>query len=257
VGPARFGPGVVSVIAGPCAVESRAQYLEAARRVREAGAVMLRGGAWKPRTSPYAFQGLGPPGLDILEEARAETGLPIVTEALDEESLERVASRADMIQIGSRNMHNFSLLRRVARSGLPILLKRGMSATVEDLLSSAEYLLAEGNPHVVLCERGIRTFSTHSRFTLDLGVVPILRERTHLPVVVDPSHASGERGRVPSLSLAAVAAGADGLMVEVHAEPEAALCDGPQALRPEAFEALMARVRKIAPVVGREVGAVS
>lgn len=254
VGPARFGPGALAVIAGPCAVESREQYLDAARRVREAGAVMLRGGAWKPRTSPYGFQGLGAPGLDILDAARAETGLPVVTEALDEESLEKVAERADMIQIGSRNMHNFSLLRRAARTGRPILLKRGMSATVEDLLLSAEYVLAEGNRRIVLCERGIRTFSTHSRFTLDLGVVPVLRERTHLPVVVDPSHACGVRSRVVPMALAAVAAGADGLMVEVHADPGAALCDGPQALVPKEFAEMMEGVSKLAPLVGRALG---
>jgi 3-deoxy-7-phosphoheptulonate synthase len=244
----------LTVIAGPCAVESREQYLEAARKVREAGAVMLRGGAWKPRTSPYGFQGLGPSGLDILEAARSETGLPVVTEALDEESLARVAERADMIQIGSRNMHNFSLLKRAARAGRPILLKRGMSATVEDLLLSAEYVLAEGNPSIVLCERGIRTFSTHSRFTLDLSVVPVLRERTHLPVIVDPSHACGVRSRVVPMALAATAAGADGLMVEVHADPGAALCDGPQALVPSEFAAMMEAVSRLAPLVGRALG---
>lgn len=251
VGGARFGPGHFPIVAGPCAVESEEQLLAVARVVRDAGGALLRGGAWKPRSSPYAFQGMGPEGLAILDAARRETGLPIVTEALDEASLDLVAERADMIQIGSRNMHNYALLKRAATVGRPILLKRGMSATLEDLLLAAEYLLSGGNEQVVLCERGIRTFSGHSRFTLDLGILPVLREVSHLPMIVDPSHATGARGRVAAMSLAAMAAGADGLMVEVHVRPGEALCDGPQALLPDEFAELVGRLGRIGEILGR------
>lgn len=251
VGGARFGPGHFPIIAGPCAVESEAQVLAIARAVRDAGGAVLRGGAWKPRSSPYAFQGMGPEGLAILDAARRATGLPVVTEALDEASLDLVAERADMIQIGSRNMHNYALLKRAAKTGRPILLKRGMSATLEDLLLAAEYLLSGGNEDVVLCERGIRTFSGHSRFTLDLGILPVLREVSHLPMIVDPSHATGARERVAAMSLAAMAAGADGLMVEVHGRPDEALCDGPQALLPDEFAELVGRLGRIGEILGR------
>ena len=208
---------------------------------------MLRGGAYKPRTSPYSFQGLGEPGLELLALAREETGLPIVTEAIDERSLEQVVRHADIVQVGARNMQNFSLLRLVGQSGLPVFLKRGMSASLEDLLLAAEYVMNEGNGDVILCERGIRTFADHSRYTLDLSVIPALRELSHLPVFVDPSHGTGQRELVAPMSRAALAAGADGVMVEVHAAPHEALCDGPQALLPEAFAALVADLRALQP----------
>ena len=247
VGEATIGAGALTLVAGPCAVENEDQLLSLARTLRRAGADMLRGGAYKPRTSPYEFQGLGEEGLRVLALARRETGLPVVTEAVDEASLDLVEQYADMIQIGARNMQNFALLKRAGRSRLPVLLKRGMSASLEDLLMSAEYLLHEGNPNVVLCERGIRTFSQHSRFTLDLSIVPQLKKLTHLPVVVDPSHASGIRESVAPLSRAAVAAGADGVMVEVHPDPLQALCDGPQSLLPNEFATLAAELRALSP----------
>jgi 3-deoxy-7-phosphoheptulonate synthase len=243
----QIGGGELTVIGGPCAVESPEQMIAVARAVRDAGADMLRGGAYKPRTSPYSFQGLGERGLELLALAREETGLPIVTEAIDERSLEQVLRHADIVQVGARNMQNFSLLRLVGQAGLPVFLKRGMSASLEDLLLAAEYVMNEGNGDVILCERGIRTFADHSRYTLDLSVIPALRELSHLPVFVDPSHGTGQRELVAPMSRAALAAGADGVMVEVHAAPHEALCDGPQALLPEAFAALVADLRALRP----------
>ncbi|MDQ6892911.1 MAG: 3-deoxy-7-phosphoheptulonate synthase [Acidobacteriota bacterium] len=244
------GKGLV-VVAGPCAVESETQAIEIGHLVRAAGATLYRGGAYKPRTSPYSFQGLGEAGLKILAKVRAETGLPIITEVLDTETAELVAEYADCLQIGARNMQNFSLLRKVGRIRKPVLLKRGMSATLEELLLSAEYLLSEGNYEVILCERGVRTFADHTRNTLDLAAIPYVRRISHLPILVDPSHGTGKRAKVLPLSRAAVAVGADGLLIEVHSHPEAALSDGPQALLPEMFEELMGEVRLLAPVVGR------
>ncbi|MBC8647134.1 MAG: 3-deoxy-7-phosphoheptulonate synthase [Thermoanaerobaculia bacterium] len=246
------GPRLV-LIAGPCAVESEEQALEIAHLVRAAGAQLFRGGAFKPRTSPYSFQGLGEKGLKILARVREETGLPIVTEVLDTESAELVAEYADCLQIGARNMQNFSLLRKVGRLRKPVLLKRGMSATIEELLLSAEYLLAEGNFDVVLCERGVRTFADHTRNTLDLAAIPYVQRISHLPILVDPSHGTGKRQKVLPLSRAAVAAGADGLLIEVHSRPEAALSDGPQALLPEMFSQLVEEIRRMAPVLGRSL----
>jgi 3-deoxy-7-phosphoheptulonate synthase len=224
-----------TLIAGPCTVETREQTLTTARCVAAAGAAMLRGGAYKPRTSPHSFQGLGRNGLRLLAEARAETGLPIVTELTDVREIDAVVEVADVIQIGARNMQNSALLTEIGRSGLPALLKRGAAATIDDLLAAAEYILAEGNANVTLCERGIRTFERSTRFTLDISAVPVLKERTDLPVIVDPSHAAGRRELVRPLSLAAVAAGADGLIVEVHPNPAEAVCDGPQALTTAEF----------------------
>ncbi len=246
------GPELV-VGAGPCAVESLEQTVEVARRVKEAGAHLLRGGAFKPRTSPYSFQGLGRQGLEILAQARAETGLPVVTEAVDEQSLDLVEEHADAIQIGARNMQNFSLLKRAGRARKPVLLKRGLSATLEEFLMSAEYVLSEGNYQVVLCERGVRTFSDFSRNTLDLAVVPAVKQLSHLPILVDPSHGTGRRDKVAPLSRAAAAVGADGLLIEVHHDPDRALSDGPQSLTPAQFAELMADLRRIAPVVGRRL----
>jgi 3-deoxy-7-phosphoheptulonate synthase len=239
------------VIGGPCAVESREQTLFVARRVKAAGAHLLRGGAFKPRTNPYAFQGLGEDGLKILAEARDETGLPIVTEALDIEGLEMVERYADAIQIGARNMQNFPLLKRAGEARKPVMLKRGFQATLEELLLAAEYVLAGGNFDVVLCERGIRTFSDFSRNTLDLAVVPAAKCLTHLPIIVDPSHASGRRDLVVPLARAAAAVGGDGIMVEVHGDPGCALCDGTQAVTPEAFGTLVAEVGRVADSVDR------
>ncbi len=253
VGDVPIGGPTVTVIAGPCTVESREQTLAVAEAVRAAGASILRGGAYKPRTSPYAFQGLGEEGLRILAEAREATGLPVVTEVMDVESLPRVLEYADMLQVGARNMQNYSLLRAVGRTGRPVLLKRGFAATVKDLLLAAEYVLNEGNPNVVLCERGIRTFDDTVRFTLDLGAVPMIKQLSHLPVIVDPSHASGRWDQVQPMARAAVAAGADGLIVEVHDNPSYALCDGQQSLVPERFAALMAQVRRVAAAVDRGV----
>ncbi|HZZ84138.1 MAG TPA: 3-deoxy-7-phosphoheptulonate synthase [Anaeromyxobacteraceae bacterium] len=246
------GPRIV-VMAGPCSVESREQLLEAARAVKAAGATMLRGGAYKPRTSPYEFQGLAEEGLKLLAEAREATGLKVVTEVMDADTLPVVAEYADMLQLGARNMQNFSLLRKVAATGKPVLLKRGPSSTLKEWLMAAEYLLAGGNYQVALCERGIRTFETMTRNTLDLNAVPVLKQLTHLPVVVDPSHGIGLRPHVPAMARAGVAAGADGLIVEVHPHPEKALSDGHQSLTPPEFEALMTQVRVIAGALGRPV----
>jgi 3-deoxy-7-phosphoheptulonate synthase len=253
VGGVRIGGAELVIVAGPCAVESLEQTLEVARRVKQAGARLLRGGAFKPRTSPYSFQGLGRQGLEILAQARAETGLPVVTEAVDEQSLDLVEEYADAIQIGARNMQNFSLLRRAGRAKKPVLLKRGMSATLEEFLMSAEYILSEGNYQVALCERGVRTFSDFSRNTLDLAVVPAVKQLSHLPILVDPSHGTGRRDKVAPLSRAAAAVGADGLLIEVHHDPDRALSDGPQSLTPAQFAELVADLRRIAPVVGRSL----
>jgi 3-deoxy-7-phosphoheptulonate synthase len=251
LGSAAVGDGAVHVIAGPCSVEGPAMLLETAEAVKAAGAVALRGGAFKPRTSPYSFHGLGEAALDMLVEARAATGLPIVTEVLDTRHVAMVAARADCLQVGARNMQNFALLTEVGESGKPVLLKRGLSATLEDFLLAAEYVLARGNPHVILCERGIRTFERALRNTLDIGAVPYLKQETHLPVLVDPSHAAGRRDLVPALALAAVAAGADGLLIEVHPDPDHARSDGDQSLRLDAFAELMERVRDVAATLGR------
>ena len=252
VGGVPVGGKHLAVVAGPCAVESEAQAMETAHIVRSAGAVLYRGGAFKPRTSPYSFQGMGEEGLKILAKVRRETGLPVVTEVLDTETAELVAEHADCLQVGARNMQNFSLLRRLGRLGKPVLLKRGMSATIEELLLCAEYLLAEGNYQVILCERGVRTFADHTRNTLDLSAVPYVQRISHLPILVDPSHGTGKRQKVIPLSRAAVAVGADGLLIEVHPHPEQALSDGPQALLPDMVVELMRQVRQLAPVVGRE-----
>jgi len=252
----KVGGDHFSLIAGPCTVESREQTLDVARVVADAGAAMLRGGAYKPRTSPYSFQGLGAEGLRLLVEAKAATGLPIVTELMDVRDTEDVAEVADVVQIGARNMQNYTLLTEVGRTGLPVLLKRGLAASLDELLMASEYVLKEGNPNVILCERGIRTFETAYRFTLDLMAVPVLRELTHLPVIVDPSHAAGRRDWVQPMSLAAAAAGADGIIVEVHNEPEEAICDGPQALPTETFAEYAEQVRRVVEVAGREVSTV-
>ncbi|MCS7242361.1 MAG: 3-deoxy-7-phosphoheptulonate synthase [Candidatus Caldatribacterium sp.] len=253
VGDVEIGPGKFVVIAGPCAIESEAQIIETARRVKEAGAKILRGGAFKPRTSPYSFQGLGEEGLRLLAKAREETGLPFVTEALGIEELPLVAEYADMIQIGARNMQNFRLLEAVGRLRKPVLLKRGMMNTVDELLMSAEYILAQGNYQVVLCERGIRTFEPSTRNTLDLSCVPLVKKKSHLPIIVDPSHGTGRSELVTPMSLAALACGADGLIVEVHPNPIEALSDGPQSLTPDQFATLMKELRKLAIIVGREM----
>src|SRR5256885_3649733 len=237
IGGRKIGGDRFMTIAGPCTVESREMMLETARIVRDAGAQLLRGGAYKPRTSPYSFQGLGGEGLRLLQEAKDETGLPIVTELMDARDLEAVSEVADVIQLGARNMQNYTLLTEVGRSGIPVLIKRGLSSTIEELLMAAEYVLKEGNENVMLCERGIRTFETAYRFTLDLMAIPVLKEQTHLPVVVDPSHAAGRRDWVLPMSLAAAAAGADGIIVELHPEPEAAICDAPQPLPAERLPA--------------------
>jgi 3-deoxy-7-phosphoheptulonate synthase len=249
----RIGGGEVVVIAGPCSVETERQIIEAAHLVREHGATLLRGGAFKPRTSPYAFQGLGEPGLKLLARAREETGLPIVTEALDSETVGLVAEYADVIQIGARNMQNFPLLKKVGRCGKPVLLKRGMAATITELLLSAEYLLAEGNHDVILCERGIRGFDPSTRNVFDLSAIPVVKELSHLPIVADPSHGTGRRSKVPPMARAAVAAGADGLLVEVHPQPDRALSDGEQSLFPEQFAQMMRDVAAVAEAVGRKI----
>ena len=247
----KLGGEHFAMIAGPCTVESREQTLQTAHAVSAAGATMFRGGAYKPRTSPYAFQGLGQEGLRLLAEAKAQTGLPIVTELMDLRDLDDVLEVADMIQIGARNMQNYSLLTEVGRSGRPALIKRGLSSTLEELLMAAEYVLKEGNESVILCERGIRTFETAYRFTLDLTAIPVLKELSHLPVVVDPSHAAGRRALVTPLSLAAAAAGADGIIVEVHPRPDEAICDGPQALVADEFARYVERVQAAAAVAGK------
>src|SRR5579859_180092 len=250
---ATVGGPTLAIIAGPCAIESREQAFAVAERVHRAGAQFFRGGAYKPRTSPYSFQGLGEEGLRIMAEVRDQFGMRIVTEAIDNESLDLVEKYADVIQIGARNMQNFSLLKRAGRSRKPVLLKRGMSATLEEFLMAAEYILSEGNYNVALCERGVRTFADHTRNTLDLSVVPAVQRLSHLPILVDPSHGTGKRNKVTPLSRAAVAVGADGLMVEVHHQPDQALSDGPQSLFPDQFDELMTQVRQIAAVVGRSV----
>jgi 3-deoxy-7-phosphoheptulonate synthase len=244
VGHVRVGEGFC-VIAGPCTVESERQTIETAQAVKEFGADMLRGGAFKPRTSPYAFQGLGLKGLKILKKAKEETGLPIVTEVIDTRDVPWVMEYADVLQIGARNMQNFSLLKEVAKTRKPVLLKRGMNSTIEELLNCAEYILDGGNPDVILCERGIRTFETYTRNTLDISAVPSLKELTHLPVIVDPSHASGRVSLVSPLSLAAVAVGADGLIVEVHINPAEAICDKEQTLSPAQFKTMMEKMRSL------------
>ena len=233
------------VIAGPCSVESEAQTIETAHAVKAAGANMLRGGAFKPRTSPYAFQGLGLNGLKILAKARQETGLPIVTEVIDPRDVSWVAEFADVLQIGTRNMQNYSLLKEVGKSNRPVLLKRGMYSTLEEWLNCAEYVLSEGNPEVILCERGIRTFEKYTRNTLDLSAVPAIKELTHLPIIIDPTHSTGRLSLIAPMSLAAVAAGADGLIIEVHNNPQEALCDADQALTPDVFAGLMERLRPL------------
>ena len=250
----RIGDGYFGLIAGPCTVKSREQTLETARAVADAGVTMLRGGAFKHRTSPYAFQGLGLDGLEILAEARDETGLPLVTELIDPRHTEAVAATADVIQIGARNMHNVVLLAEVGKADKPVLLKRAVAASVDELLLAAEYILKEGNSQVILCERGIRTFERATRYTLDISAVPILKERTHLPVIVDPSHAAGRRELVLPLARAAVAAGADGVMVEVHPAPEEALCDGPQQIPTADFDDLAGELVEVAAALGKELG---
>jgi len=248
-----IGRSEIVIIAGPCAVESRDQLFRTARSVRAAGANILRGGAFKPRSSPYSFQGMGEEGLKLLDQVRKETGLPIVTEVMDTRQMEMVASYADMIQIGSRNMQNYPLLKEAGMCSKPVLLKRGMMATIDEFLLAAEYILNHGNDQIILCERGIRTFETSTRNTLDLSAVPVLKRMSHLPVIVDPSHGTGVRWLVPSMAKAAVAVGADGLIMEVHFNPEEALCDGYQSLSPDEFDLLMADLKKIAQAVGREI----
>ena len=253
IGGVRVGGPDFVVIAGPCSVESYEQTLRIARHVKAAGAHILRGGAYKPRTSPYSFQGLGEEGLRILARVRAETGLPVVTEATDIDVLDRVVEYADAVQVGARNMQNYTLLKRVGRCARPVLLKRGMTATVTEMMLAAEYILDQGNYNVVLCERGIRTFTDHSRNTLDLSAVPEVKRISHLPMITDPSHAAGEPQKVLPLARASVAVGADGVMVEVHDRPEEALSDGEQALLPQEFERLMTAVRQLAPLVDRSM----
>ena len=248
-----IGGDEIVVMAGPCSVESESQILAAARAVRDAGAVMLRGGAFKPRTSPYSFQGLGKRGLELLAKAREETGLAIVTEAMDAEGMDLIARYGDVVQIGARNMQNYSLLKHAGRIGKPILLKRGISATITELLLSAEYILAEGNAQVILCERGIRGFDTATRFVFDLTAIPLVQKLSHLPIVADPSHATGLRAKVTPMARAAIAAGADGLLIEVHPQPDRALSDGAQSLDPDQFADLMRQCRAIADVIGRRL----
>jgi 3-deoxy-7-phosphoheptulonate synthase len=252
-GEVQIGGKCVALIAGPCAIENEAQTMAIAERIARAGFHLFRGGAYKPRTSPYSFQGLGEPGLKLLAKVRERFGLGIVTEAIDHESLDLVEKYADVIQIGARNMQNFSLLKRAGRAKKPILLKRGMSATLDEFLMAAEYLLSEGNYNVMLCERGVRTFADHSRNTLDLSVVPAVKMRSHLPILVDPSHGTGKRHKVLPMSRAAIAVGADGLLVEVHNEPEKALSDGMQSILPDEFVRLAEEVRQIAAVLHRTV----
>ncbi len=254
VGPTAVGRGLFTMIAGPCAVESEDQAHEAARSAKEAGATILRGGAFKPRTSPYSFQGLGERGLEILAECRAETGLPVVTEVIEPRDVELVASWADCLQIGTRNMQNFALLKEVGATSKPVLLKRGLSATVEEWLMAAEYIAQRGNSEVILCERGIRTFEPSTRFTLDLAGMAVAQQESHLPVIVDPSHATGLKDLVAPMARAAIAAGADGVMIDVHATPEAALCDGQQALRPDELRSLANELQTLAGALGRQLG---
>ena len=249
----RIGGNEIAIIAGPCAVESEGQILRVAGELSGMGATVLRGGAFKPRTSPYSFQGLGEDGLRLLARAREETGMAVVTEALDPDGVSLVAEYADIVQIGARNMHNFALLRRAGQVGKPVLLKRGMSATIDELLLAAEYILHEGNPNVILCERGVRSFDTHTRNLLDLTAVPVIQKLSHLPIIADPSHGTGIRAKVIPMARAAVAAGADGIMVEVHPEPTKALSDGSQSLFPEQFGELMDQIHVIAQAIGRSL----
>jgi len=248
-----LGGKEIALMAGPCAVESESQILGIAETLVKMGATILRGGAFKPRTSPYSFQGLGVKGLELLAKAREETGMAIVTEALDVESADDVAEYADILQVGARNMQNYPLLRKVGRIGKPILLKRGLSATIEELLLAAEYVIAEGNPNVILCERGVRSFDTQTRNLLDLTAIPVVKALSHLPIIADPSHGTGVRAKVTPMARAAVAAGADGLMVEVHPDPNHALSDGAQSLYPEQFRELMEQIRVIAKAISREI----
>jgi 3-deoxy-7-phosphoheptulonate synthase len=249
----RFGGTEIPIIAGPCSVENEAQIVASAVAVKAAGAVALRGGAFKPRSSPYSFQGLGKKGLQLLALAKRETGLPIVTEAMDEEGAELVAEFADCLQIGARNMQNYSLLKAAGRIGKPVLLKRGMAATIQDLLLSAEYLLAEGNQQVILCERGLRSFDTTSRNLFDLTAIPVVQQLSHLPIVADPSHGTGRRDKVLSMSRAAIAAGADGILIEVHPQPEKAMSDGAQSQTPEQFADTVRQLRRVAEAVDRSI----
>ncbi len=249
----KVGGSEIIVIAGPCAIESREQLFNTARSVKTGGAKILRGGAFKPRSSPYNFQGMGEEGLKLLDIIRKETGLPVVTEVMDTRQVELVSGYADMLQIGSRNMQNFPLLKEAGMCRKPILLKRGMMSTIEEFLLAAEYILNQGNDQIILCERGIRTFETSTRNTLDLSAVPMLKRLTHLPVIIDPSHGTGLRWMVPAMAKAAVAVGADGLIMEVHYKPEEALCDGQQSLNPDEFDRLMLDLKKIAQAVGREI----
>ncbi|MCI8537338.1 MAG: 3-deoxy-7-phosphoheptulonate synthase [Oscillospiraceae bacterium] len=251
VGSAKIGGGNFSVIAGPCSVESEDQIIEVAQDVQKSGATMLRGGAFKPRTSPYSFQGMGTPGLDLLLEAKAATGLPIVTEIMSPKYCELFEEKVDVVQVGARNMQNFDLLKEVGRMSKPILLKRGLSSTYEEWIMSAEYIMSEGNENVILCERGIRTFETYTRNTLDVSAIPAIRRMSHLPIVVDPSHSGGYYWLVEPLALAAVAAGADGLIIEVHNNPSCAKCDGQQSLTPENFDHLMNKVENLVSVTGK------
>jgi 3-deoxy-7-phosphoheptulonate synthase len=251
----RIGGSQVAVMAGPCAVEGESQILEIAHKLREAGATVLRGGAYKPRTSPYAFQGLGVRGLEYLARAREATGMAIVTEALDPEGVEAVAEHADIVQIGARNMQNYPLLRKAGRVGRPVLLKRGLSATIDELLLAAEYLLAEGNENVILCERGVRSFDPHTRNLFDLTAIPVVQALSHLPIIADPSHGTGVRAKVIPMARAAVAAGADGLIVEVHQDPPKAMSDGAQSLYPDQFSELIEQIRVIARAIGRDLAA--
>jgi 3-deoxy-7-phosphoheptulonate synthase len=253
IGGRKIGGEHFMMIAGPCTIESRDQMLSAAVAVNEAGAQLLRGGAYKPRTSPYSFQGLGEGGLRLLAEARKETGMPVVTELMDVRDLEPILDVADVIQVGARNMQNYTLLTEIGRAGRPVILKRGLSAQLEELLMAAEYVLKEGNEQVILCERGIRTFESGYRFTLDLMAIPVLKQHTHLPVIVDPSHAAGRRDLVLPMSMAAAAAGADGIIVEVHPEPEHAICDGPQQLRTAEFADYLRQVEAAAALAGKRV----
>ena len=255
VGGIRIGGPHVNIIAGPCAIESRELLFEVGRLVKDAGASILRGGAFKPRSSPYAFQGLGVEGLKLLREAGQEFNMPTITEVTDPRDVETVAEYADIFQIGARNMQNFNLLLEVGRTDKPVFIKRGLAASINELLMSAEYVLSQGNHRVILCERGMRTFATETRFTLDVSAVPVIQERSHLPVFVDPSHAAGKRDLVPPLALAGVAAGAAGLIVEVHSCPDKAMCDGPQAVLPKRFKQLMEELKQVAEIVGHRVTA--
>lgn len=252
-GGVSIGGSTFTVMAGPCAVESREQVMQSAKAAKAAGARVLRGGAFKPRTSPYSFQGLGKEGLEILAEARSETGLPIVTEVLDVRDLDLVVEYSDIIQVGARNMQNFLLLTELGRAGKPVLLKRSFMATIEELLMAAEYIAKSGNPNIILCERGVRTFETYTRNTMDISAIPVVRELSHLPIIVDPSHAAGKPELVKPLCAAALAAGAHGAIIEIHPNPEEALCDGPQSLTFDAFSDLMASLKPIARAVGKEL----